>query len=456
MSCLSKSLCDYDAQFQEPLARVQEAESLALMVMATWTVVRLLAVRLLEERLSARAQRPTSWPVCRSCGRGLQSKGFRQRVLCTLFGEIRWWRRVGRCPKGCAGSQVAPLDQALGLEAHQRTGAEVQWMGCLLAVFVPYETACGVLQQLTGVVLAPSTLWRWVQQVGQRAMVQLEEELQALAAGVLPAIEPLAAEWEALPVVVGADGVMVAFRPHPGTAKGKTCWREIKVAILARLGERLTRQGKRLSCLWQRRLVAVLGSIDELTPRLWLEAVRQQVPTAVRVVWLSDGGTGFWTVFQRCFKGLGATAILDFYHAAQNVYKGASAWLDGRTRACQRRFADWRHRLRHGHEQHVLAELAALLEGKGLPDSARETLTKLHNYLKTHDDHIHYEQFKAAGLPIGSGLVESACKWLIQQRFKGVGMRWSEPGFNHLLHLRLAWVNQRFDSLFPEILPSPN
>lgn len=52
------------------------------------------------------------------------------------------------------------------------------------------------------------------------------------------------------------------------------------------------------------------------------------------------------------------------------------------------------------------------------------------------------------GLPIGSGMVESTCKWLIQQRFKGVGMRWSETGFNHLLHLRLAWANHRFDALF--------
>ena len=49
---------------------------------------------------------------------------------------------------------------------------------------------------------------------------------------------------------------------------------------------------------------------------------------------------------------------------------------------------------------------------------------------------------------IGSGMVESTCKWLRGQRFKGVGMRWGEDGFNHLLHLRLAWMNQRFDSLF--------
>jgi hypothetical protein len=52
-------------------------------------------------------------------------------------------------------------------------------------------------------------------------------------------------------------------------------------------------------------------------------------------------------------------------------------------------------------------------------------------------------------------MVESACKWLIQQRFKGVGMRWSEEGFNHLLHLRLAWVNGTFEELF-QLQPSPN
>jgi hypothetical protein len=39
--------------------------------------------------------------------------------------------------------------------------------------------------------------------------------------------------------------------------------------------------------------------------------------------------------------------------------------------------------------------------------------------------------------------------------FKGVGMRWSETGFNHLLHLRLAWVNGRFEELFA-LDDSPN
>ena len=44
-------------------------------------------------------------------------------------------------------------------------------------------------------------------------------------------------------------------------------------------------------------------------------------------------------------------------------------------------------------------------------------------YLERHREHIDYETYKALGLPLGSGMVESACKWLIQQRFKGGGMR---------------------------------
>ena len=92
-----------------------------------------------------------------------------------------------------------------------------------------------------------------------------------------------------------------------------------------------------------------------------------------------------------------------------------------------------------------------------LPDTARDTVRTVYTYLERHREHIDYETYKALGLPLGSGMVESACKWLIQQRFKGVGMRWSEDGFNHLLHLRLAWVNGTFATLFQvQSQPSPN
>ena len=204
----------------------------------------------------------------------------------------------------------------------------------------------------------------------------------------------------------------------------------------------------------QRRLVAVLGDIEMLKPRLWLEALRQGIVRAPQVIWLSDGGRGLWRLFEERFAGH-ARGILDFYHAAQQLWKGAAAWLDGRTTRSRRWFVWARHRLRHGMPDGVLADLTDALDVEGLPATARDTLRTVHAYLERHREHIDYATYKALGLPLGSGMVESACKWLIQQRFKGVEMRWSEDGFNHLLHLRLAWVNGRFEALFG-LAQSPN
>src|SRR2546430_3037014 len=189
-------------------------------------------------------------------------------------------------------------------------------MGCLLAVFVLYETARRLLRQLTGVERAAGTALGVGPAGGATGDGAARGRVRSVGGGgEPPGVEPLTAELEALPLVIGADGVMVPLRPHPRRAKGKTRWREIKVAILARLGARLSHPGTRVSRLCQRRLVAVLGAIDDLTPRLWLEAVRQGVRTAMRVVWLSDGGRGLWSVFQCLFQAVRVTAILDFYHA---------------------------------------------------------------------------------------------------------------------------------------------
>ncbi|PKN43430.1 MAG: ISKra4 family transposase [Deltaproteobacteria bacterium HGW-Deltaproteobacteria-17] len=440
-------LCRTDPFLQPLLSAVEEAPTLVLMILAAWRLARAMAVKIVEEELAQRAQQPTQWPCCPRCGAPLRSKGFVSRQVDSLLGCIRWRRRVGRCPHGCQIGQVAPLDEALGLKPHQHTSGELKQAGCALAVFVPFETVAALLHLLSGIRVSAGAVWLWVQEAGQRAMQRLERELQGLLEGQAPAEEPIEPQTAALPLLIGADGVMVPFRPEEGTPKGKTVWREVKVAILARLGRHTTRAGQEVTRLERRRLVAVLGDIDALAPRLWLEALRQGIGQAKQVAWLSDGARGLWRLFSEHLRQY-ATGILDFYHAAQNVWKGAAAWLDGRTKRARQWFVLARHRLRHGEADQVLADIAQALELDGLPDSARETLTKLYTYLDKHRDHINYEKFKELGLPIGSGLVESACKWLIQQRFKGVGMRWSDDGFNHLLHLRLSWVNGRFESLF--------
>src|SRR5215471_4392354 len=405
MLCLHDSIRDDDPSVQCLLRAVEDAPSLTALILATWQVTRLLAVHLLEAVLAERARQPTAWPPRPTCGASLRSKGFAPRQMMSLFGPIQWQRRVGRCPQGCAIPQVAPLDAALGVQPHQRTSGELQSLGCALAVFVPFATAARLLGWYCGSVVSARAVWCWVQAAGHQATTHLQAAVDAVARGEVPTPEPLTAEMLALPLALGADGVMVPFRPAAGAPKGKTRWREIKVGVLTRLGRHRTRTERVVIRLVQRRLVAVLGDIDALTPRLWCEALRQGIRSAPQVVWLSDGGRGLWRLFEECFARQ-ATGVLDFYHAAQHLWQAAAAWLDGRTTQARQWFAWARHRLRHGMPDGVLADLADALDVEGLPETARETVRTVYAYLQRHREHINYARYKELGVPLGSGMVE--------------------------------------------------
>jgi len=437
--------------WQQLYKKLKAMTTLSSLVLTAWQMGLWFAKAIVEQQLAERAQVPTEWSYCSVCGTQLVSKGFAKRQILTLVGEVEWKRRIGRCPRRCPGSQQTPFDATLNIDAYQQTSTEVMRLGCLLAVFLPFELAVSILQQLTGITVSKDAIWNWVQLFGQQAKTDLETQLQDFSNGESVSPEALNPTLEAMPLLIAADGVTVPFRAQPKTSKGFIVWREVKVALLARLGKHHTQTGEMVTQLHQRRFVAVLGDINDFKPRLQLEAVRQSIHVAAQVVWISDGARGFWRLFQQCFSPKGAIGILDFYHAVQHLWQAASSYQDGNpARTPQQWFVRMRHQLRHGWGKRIIKELDWLSKSKNTSEVSKPILRQVRDYLKMHLEHIQYHRFKQMGLPIGSGMVESACKWLIQHRFKGVGMRWSEDGFNYLLHLRLAWVNQRFDTLFSD------
>ncbi len=259
-SDLLEQIDQNDHWWQQHLSSIRESSSLESMVWASWLLGLALAKQLIEQELARRAQLPTPWTRCEQCGTRLHSKGMRPRQIQTLVGVVHWQRRVGRCPKGCKGSQIVPLDIALGVKAHQQTSLELIRLGCLLAIFVPFETVTVIAQRFTGIQLNGQTIWSWVQSLGKRAMAQLENEMAQLALGQEPNPEPLESTLAEMPLVIGADGVMVPMRPHEGQPHGSTQWREVKVGILVRLGHHLNRRGREIVRLHQRRLVAGASS----------------------------------------------------------------------------------------------------------------------------------------------------------------------------------------------------
>lgn len=410
-----------------------------------------LARGILETELKRRASLMAEWGKCQQCSSKIQSKGWRERQMETLIGKIHWQRRIGRCPKGCHGSLSVPLDEALGIAPHQGSSEELMRLGCLLSLLMPYELASWLLGQWSGLSVSSTTLWNWVQTKGKQGQADLEAQLKAQADGQIVEPEQLSEMLSALPLAIAADGVMVPFRPVANTPKGKTQWQEIKIALLARLGTRINREKETVPQLLNRRLVAVLGDIDQFIPHLQLEAHRQAFESAPEVIWLSDGGKGFWRVYRTCFAHC-SVAVLDFFHAAGQLWRATDAMFESCCPAAARAWFDrWRHQLRHGQNHLVLDSLTLLINSNLFSGKSLDILVQVQGYFQRHHRHIRYQHFENRQIPLGSGMIESACKWLIQQRFKGVGMRWSESGFNHLLILRVAWVNQRFDLLFPHV-----
>ena len=83
------------------------------------------------------------------------------------------------------------------------------------------------------------------------------------------------------------------------------------------------------------------------------------------------------------------------------------------------------------------------------PDNA--ALTKALAYLEARVAQMQYPQFVAEGWPIGSGMVESANKLVVEDRLKGAGMHWADANVNPLLALRNAVCNDRWDETWTVI-----
>jgi hypothetical protein len=94
---------------------------------------------------------------------------------------------------------MAPCDEALGLKPYQRSSCELQYLGCSLAVFVPYATAARLLSWYSASSVSAHAVWRWAQAAVGRAMSRLQVQLEALARGEEPEAEALEEELEAAP-----------------------------------------------------------------------------------------------------------------------------------------------------------------------------------------------------------------------------------------------------------------
>jgi len=105
------------------------------------------------------------------------------------------------------------------------------------------------------------------------------------------------------------------------------------------------------------------------------------------------------------------------------------------------------HDLKHTGPTSVLRRLQTSIAEAGYGD---ETATQL-AYLEKRVQQIDYPRFVACQWPIGSGMVESANKLVVEERLKGAGMHWAEGNVNGMLALRNAICSDRWVEVWTQI-----
>ena len=77
--------------------------------------------------------------------------------------------------------------------------------------------------------------------------------------------------------------------------------------------------------------------------------------------------------------------------------------------------------------------------GEGELSGKRErSFGEAYRYLRRHRQWLRYGEYRAVGLPIGSGVTEAACKTVFRQRLKQSGMRWEVASGQVVVTLRVV------------------
>ena len=207
--------------------------------------------------------------VCPQCGQTLSARGPQERTVETLVGAIRLRRPYFYCAHCQLGS--TPLDAALELTA-RRKQPDVQKAAVKLTKEVPYETACELFEELTGLPLSAHTAHEVTQAVAEGLTVldvaPSREEIVAKIAAVATG-QP----WRPI-LVLAIDGAEVPTRPE--TAKGRRPGRKKARAKRARwTGEWREAKGVRFYLLADDRIVQVLSWHQVQTDEEAAEALRQ-------------------------------------------------------------------------------------------------------------------------------------------------------------------------------------
>ena len=444
--------------------------------------------RLYQNCVDQQAQAEVSDEVVDAAGKQRTRKRTQQRELETIFGTVEV-QRTGYGAEGAAS--LHPLDAQLNLP-NERYSLEVRRRAALEASKNSFDETVETLSRYTGAAIGK----RQVAELVGRAAQDFDafyERWHQQAAAAQAAAEPPAATGGVPADAVPAAGLLVITSDAKGVVMHRQDLRPATRKASERtpgskLGTRLSkgekRNRKRMATVaavyavaaqasTPQQMLAVLAREEEAEQkspprprpqhkRVWAsleqeprevlqeafrEALERDPQGNQRWVAVVDGNETQLTILKELAEhyGVQLTVVLDIFHVLEYLWKAGHALAAEGSAELEQWVLHRLGRVLEGRARYVAAGMRRSATKRRLADQQRRPVDTCANYLLKYQGYLAYDQYLAGGLPIGSGVIEGACRHLVNDRLGLTGARWRLRAAEAVLRLRALRSSGDFD-----------
>jgi len=410
---------------------------------------------LFQSHIDSRGQGAAAGQVCGADGVERSKLRMHDRGLSTIFGEVRV-KRLGYAAEGV--NSLHPLDAELNLPVGEYSFG-VRRIAAEQASLVSFDDTVQALLERTG------------KAMGKR---QVEELVQLSAVDFNAFYEqrsPDVGEPSGSILAISADGKGVVMLPRDLREPTRRAAEKQSHKLNNRLSKGEKSNSKRMATVAavytvkpyirtpeqiaqsmapvfepaparpsveNKRVWASLErSPDEVIEEAFLEGLRRDPERQKTWVGLVDGNAKQLKLLKSLGKKhkVEVTIVMDIIHVSEYLWSASTVFNEESKYEREKWVNERLQKVLHGKAAQVAAGMRRSATMRKLTVKERESVDAAARYLLNHKDYMHYDRYLKAGLPIGTGVIEGACRHLIVDRMDGVA-RWSLKGAESVLQLR--------------------
>lgn len=426
--------------------------------------------KLYQGWLAQQAETETETDVVDADGTPRTRKESHDRALETVFGTVR----VQRTGYGAEGkASLHPLDGELNLPV-ELYSHELRRRAAEEASKSSFDETVATLKQYTGASIAKRQVEELVQRAAQDFDAFYEVRRQE-AAGVHEG------DGSLLVLTVDAKGVVMLKQDLRPATRKKAAQQRRKLTTRLTKGEKAHR--KRMATItavytvapYVRTPAQVFGDLarqpasEARVPRPRPQAKRVaaslvQTPEQMleeafqegldrdpqrHKTWAAvvDGNDTQLRLLKKLANkhDIALTIVLDIIHVLDYLWKAGHAFHAEASQELEHWVLERLQRILRGEAGQVAGGMRRSATKRQLPDKDRQPVDRCADYLLDHKRYLRYDQYLAAGLPIGSGVIEGTARHLVGDRMGLTGARWRLPSGEAVLRLRALRSSRDFD-----------